>query len=58
MDFQKGIQYIVDSGILDSAIQKGDIAPDFRLKNATGQPVTLSEILMDNPVVLIWYRGG
>jgi peroxiredoxin len=36
----------------------GDISPDFELLDATGQLVTLSDILKKGPVVLTFYRGN
>ncbi|PXF45931.1 putative peroxiredoxin bcp [Gracilariopsis chorda] len=40
-------------------LAKGDIAPDFTLKNASGEPIKLSDLLRDHSaVVLTWYRGG
>ncbi len=56
--YAEGIQSVRDSGILQSAIQVGQKAPDFTLKNAQGDTVTLSTELKKGPVVLIWYRGG
>jgi peroxiredoxin len=43
---------------LSSALNVGDRAPDFTLKNATGANVALSELLEKGPVILTWYRGG
>lgn len=56
--YAEGIQSVADSGIVEKAKNTGDTAPDFTLKNATGQTVTLSEELKKGPVVLTWYRGG
>lgn len=39
-------------------IQAGQKAPDFSLKNAFGDTVTLSKELKKGPVVLIFYRGS
>lgn len=36
----------------------GDEAPDFTLPDATGRPVTLSNLLDAGPTVLSFYRGG
>ena len=35
----------------------GDKAPDFSLSNASGESVKLSELLMEDKVVLTFYRG-
>ncbi len=56
--YGEGIQAVANSGILESAINVGDIAPNFTLTNATGKKVTLKEELKKGPVVLAWYRGG
>lgn len=37
------------------ALQKGDTAPDFTLKNTDGEEVTLSEQYGDNNVVLLFF---
>ncbi|BCX48700.1 peroxiredoxin [Haloferula helveola] len=57
-EFAKGIEAVAESGILDKAVDVGDKAPDFTLKNAKGDAVTLSHLLKEGPVVLTWYRGG
>lgn len=44
--------------IIDNAIKAGDTAPDFSLKNVTGESIRLSEQLKKGPVVLSFYRGG
>ncbi|GHC51159.1 peroxiredoxin-like family protein [Roseibacillus persicicus] len=39
------------------AIGVGDTAPDFELPNANGEPVSLSKLLAEGPVVVTFYRG-
>ena len=56
--YAEGIQAIVDAGVLDNALNVGDKAPDFTLKNATGDDISLYDRLVEGPVVLVWYRGG
>ncbi len=56
--YADGIKAVIESGVVEKAKKKGDIAPEFTLKNATGKPITLSEALKEGPVVLTWYRGG
>lgn len=56
--YGEGIDAVLNSGILSTALNIGDKAPDFTLENAVGDPVKLSEYLKDGPVVLTWYRGG
>ena len=36
----------------------GEQAPDFILPDALGQPVTLSDLLKQGPVVVAFYRGA
>lgn len=57
-EYNKGIKSVIDSGMLKRALNKGDTAPDFTLKNAVGLDVTLSTLLKDGPVVITWYRGS
>ncbi|MDP0490717.1 MAG: peroxiredoxin-like family protein [Verrucomicrobiota bacterium JB023] len=57
-EYNKGIELVEKSGVLESALNVGDTAPDFTLKNATGEEVTLSKLLEDGPVILTWYRGS
>ncbi|GEN99948.1 peroxiredoxin [Novosphingobium sediminis] len=46
------------SGIAARALGAGAEAPDFTLKGARGEPVTLSKLLREGPVVVSFYRGG
>lgn len=55
---EEGIKEVAASGVMESALKKGDRAPDFELPDATGKIIKLSELLKTGPVVLIWYRGG
>ena len=56
--YGEGITSVANSGILSSAINVGDIAPNFTLSNASGKDVTLKDKLERGPVILTWYRGG
>lgn len=56
--YREGIEAVENSGIVSTAKQIGDRAPDFTLNNALGKPVTLDEYLKKGPVILTWYRGG
>ncbi|PKG52714.1 peroxiredoxin-like family protein [Olleya sp. 1-3] len=56
--YADGIASVSDSGILDTALNVGDKALDFSLKNQLNQTVSLYDQLKDGPVVLTWYRGG
>ncbi|MCP3764925.1 AhpC/TSA family protein [Domibacillus sp. A3M-37] len=39
-------------------LKEGDQVPDFRLPDATGKTVSITEELSKGPVVLTFYRGG
>ena len=56
--YKEGLESVENSGILDVALQVGDIAPNFTLNNAVGHPVELYEYLKKGKVILTWYRGG
>lgn len=56
--YQEGLNAVSNSGILSSAKNVGDIAPDFTLQNALGEKVSLKDELAKGPTVLVWYRGG
>jgi peroxiredoxin len=56
--YSEGIQAVIDAGTLQNAKNVGDEAPDFVLKNALGENVSLSSYLKQGPVILTWYRGG
>lgn len=56
--YADGIASVARSGVLDAALKVGDTAPNFTLKNALNESVTLYNQLKNGPVVLTWYRGG
>lgn len=51
-------QALRESGILESALNVGDKAPEFELLNAVGKMIKSSDILARGPMVLTFYRGG
>lgn len=55
---QRAGQYLADSGQADRALTVGDKAPRFSLPSATGQTLSLDDLLVDGPVVLTFYRGA
>ena len=57
-EFVKGVAAIKEAKIVEGARQVGEQAPDFTLKNAQGENISLSSALEKGPVVLTWYRGG
>lgn len=56
--YNKGIEEVAASSVMQTALRVGAKAPDFELPNATGQRVKLADLLKQGPVVLTWYRGG
>lgn len=56
--YADGIRAVVEAGVVENAKNVGDEAPGFTLQNQTGDSVSLSTLLEQGPVVLIWYRGG
>lgn len=48
---------LAEDGVGASARKVGDLAPDFALKNTSGQPVSLAALLAKGPVVVTFYRG-
>ena len=56
--YAEGITSVINSGILDNALNVGDKAPNFTLNNALNKPVSLYKELDKGPVILTWYRGG
>lgn len=56
--YKEGLESVEKSGIVKSAMQVGDMAPNFTLNNALGQPVALYDYLKEGKVILTWYRGG
>ncbi|CAM5604885.1 peroxiredoxin-like family protein [Streptomyces canus] len=51
-------QELADSGQAGRALTTGAQAPRFSLPTATGQTLTLDDLLTDGPVVLTFYRGA
>ncbi|MFQ5675781.1 MAG: peroxiredoxin-like family protein [bacterium] len=49
---------LVQSGLTNKSLRKGDKAPSFTLPNAAGNPVNSSKLLNDGPLVVSFYRGG
>ena len=54
----KATDDLAASGMVDSSLKEGELAPDFTLPNVKGEQVSLQNVLKDGPVVLSFYRGG
>ena len=53
----KATAELIQSKLADQVVGVGSEAPGFTLPNATGQQVTLSQMLTRGPVVISFYRG-
>jgi len=56
--YHEGVVTVRKSGIVESAKNVGDAAPNFTLQNATNNAVQLEEYLKKGKVILTWCRGG
>src|SRR5437588_11548008 len=56
-DLLRPIGQLINSGAAEQALTEGAQAPDFMLPDASGNAVTLSHLLTQGPVVMIFYRG-
>jgi peroxiredoxin len=54
---QAGID-LINSGIVDRALNVGDTIPSFVLPNAIGKLIAIQDLLKLGPVVISFYRGG
>lgn len=54
----EGDRQLLEMGLEASAVQAGDMAPEFLLENALGGTVSLRGRLLGGPVVLSFFRGG
>ena len=54
---ERAIEDLRKSGITARVPNVGEPAPDFRLQDSAGQPVSLSGLLQRGPVVLSFFRG-
>ncbi len=51
------IEQLIKSSAAEFALKEDEQAPDFTLPDALGQPVTLSQLLTQGPVIIMFYRG-
>jgi len=52
------LQNLIDSGLADKSVNKGDQFPDFELGNANNETLSLSSLLTKGPLVISFYRGA
>lgn len=61
-EFMKGVDDIIIEAKAfqqgDKAIKIGEKAPNFELPNALGAPISLSNLLIEGPLVITFYRGS
>jgi peroxiredoxin len=53
-----GIAAVHAAGLVQHSLRTGQVAPDFTLPDANGQPVSLASLRAIGPVVLVFYRGN
>ena len=53
-----GIAAVQAAGLTRHSLRVGQVAPDFTLPDAAGQPTSLTALLAAGPVVLVFYRGN
>ena len=56
-DLLSPIRQLINSGAAKQALKEGAQAPAFILPDARGNAVTLSHLLAQGPVVIVFYRG-
>jgi peroxiredoxin len=56
--FDRSIQDLLDQGVPAGAVAVGDTLESFTLDDATGEPVTLDQLVEAGPAVIVFYRGG
>jgi peroxiredoxin len=56
--FDRSIRNLLDQGIPANSIKVGDVLERFTLDDATGNPVSLDELVESGPAVIVFYRGG
>ncbi|ATL65376.1 peroxiredoxin-like family protein [Nocardia terpenica] len=56
--FDRSVRQFLADGIPADAIRVGQRMESFTLDDATGTPVTLDQLVLAGPVVIVFYRGG
>jgi peroxiredoxin len=54
---RRAVETLVTSGLAERAIQAGEPAPLFRLRDGHGRTFSSREALLRGPIVLVFYRG-
>jgi peroxiredoxin len=56
--FDRSIENLLDEGVPSDSVQPGDRLESFTLNDATGQLVSLDQLVSSGPAVIVFYRGG
>jgi len=56
--FDRSVTQMRERGVRSDTVAVGDRLESFTLGDATGEPVTLEELVAAGPAVLVFYRGG
>jgi peroxiredoxin len=56
--FERSIESLLDEGVPSDTVNVGDRLDPFTLHDATGQPVSLGQLVESGPAVIVFYRGG
>jgi len=56
--FDNEIEKLAKSKLSDSILKVGNIIPEFSLKNAVGERVSVYDLLEEGPIILNFYRGS
>src|SRR5882757_2720725 len=54
---ERAIAELLSTGIEDSLLKAGDVAPVFALPDANGRPVRSADLLALGPLVVCFFRG-
>lgn len=56
--YERAIEDLEKENIERTALNKGDLAPNFVLKNHLDKEIILDDLLKEGPVIINFYRGG
>jgi len=56
--FDRSIKEFLDQGVPIRSIKAGDVLERFTLEDATGEAVSLDQLVENGPAVIVFYRGG
>ncbi len=54
----RATEELLQSGIMDGVLKKGDQAPPFSLADQNGNTVNSADLLKQGPLVVSFYRGS